>query len=88
MTVHFDGPDPYTEQIERHLAFIRKVLESGDLTMLRRRPRTINGRRMRQLLGIKLSTSHLKRRPLRVERHRSHARHVPGKRRVAQYVPV
>jgi len=89
MKAHFAGPDPYTAQIDKHIAYITRVLESADLKLLRRRPRPINGRRVRQLLGIRLSLSHSLRRPLRPERpHRSHARHIPGRKRVAHYVPV
>ena len=88
MKLHFGGFDPYDEQIRRHLYFIAGVLSAGDFTRMRRRPRSINGRRLRQLLDIRLSRSHPNHQPIVRAPHPTHARRVPGKRRVAQYIPT
>jgi hypothetical protein len=89
LDAHFGRPDPYVAQIGKHIAFITRVLEAGDLGMLRRKPRSINGRRARQLLGIRLSSTHASHRQASsTSRRRTHARHVPGQKRIAHYVPV
>jgi hypothetical protein len=88
MEAHFRKPDPYVAQIEKHLAYITKVLEANDLKLLRRRPRSVNGRRLRQIMGIRLQGSrHSHNDPL-LPLYRSYARRVAGKKRIARYMPA
>jgi hypothetical protein len=88
LDAHFRWPDPYVAQIRQHLDYIAKVIATGDRSLLRRQPRSVNGRRVRQLLGIRLSDDAPEHRALMALRTRTRARHVPGKRRASQYVPV
>jgi hypothetical protein len=52
---HFGGENLYLVQIRKHLAYIRKVLATGDTRLLRRQPKSINAHALRRLLGIKLA---------------------------------
>jgi hypothetical protein len=89
MNAHFGtDDDPYMAQIGQHLDYIVKVIGAGKTQLLQRRPRSVNGRRLRQQLGIRLSRNHPQHEPLVRMRHHAQARHVAGKRRIAQYRPV
>jgi hypothetical protein len=53
---HFDGRNPYLDTIRGHLQHIGRVIDSGDPErLLRRRPKSINARALRRLMGIKLA---------------------------------
>jgi len=52
---HFGGQNPYLAEIRRHIDYIRQVIETGDLELLRRRPESINAHALRGLLGVKLA---------------------------------
>lgn len=41
MAAHFDGHCPYTAAIERNLSYLEKVLETDDLSRLRRHPQRV-----------------------------------------------
>jgi hypothetical protein len=88
MNAHFGGDDPYLDQIRQHLAYIETLVAADDLARLRRRPRSINGHRFRQLLGLKLARHHPRHTQIIRARPHAHARHVPGRRRLAHYMPV
>lgn len=64
---YFGGGNPYLLQIRKHLDYIRRVLEGGDMSLLRRQPESINARALRGLMGIRL-------RAARPRRQRSTAR--------------
>jgi hypothetical protein len=51
---YFGGSNPYLQEIHQHLGFVRAIIESGDYSLLRRRPKAINARVLRQILGIRL----------------------------------
>lgn len=38
---HFGGDDPYLRAIEKHMAFLRRVVDTGDFGLLRRRSRSL-----------------------------------------------
>ena len=55
MAVHFNGVNPYMLAIEKHLEHLRRIVDTGTIHALRRRPRSINARALRQLLGVRLA---------------------------------
>jgi len=87
LNVHFGGPNPYLDQIHRHVSYLAGLARSRDTDALRRRPRCVNGHRFRQQLGLSLAREHPAQEPIVRARHHSHARHVPGRERLAHYIP-
>jgi len=55
MAVHFNGINPYMLAIEKHLEHLRRVVDTDSIGSLRRRPRSINARALRNLLGVRLA---------------------------------
>jgi hypothetical protein len=52
---HFGGQNPYLAEIRRHVDYIKRVVDSGDMTLLRRQPESINAHALRSLVGVQLS---------------------------------
>jgi len=48
---HFDGQNPYLAEIRRHIDYIRRVVDTGQLELLRRNPESINAHELRGLIG-------------------------------------
>jgi hypothetical protein len=80
---HFGGQNPYLAEIRRHVDYIKRVVDGGDMTLLRRQPESINAHALRSLVGVQLSRQprgrKLRLRGLRTRRARVAA---------ADYVPV
>jgi hypothetical protein len=55
MTVHFNGINPYMLAIEKHVEHLRRIVDTDSMHTLRRRPRSINARALRILLGVRLA---------------------------------
>lgn len=53
---YFGGANPYLAEIHQHLGFVRAIIESNDFSLLRRRPKAVNARVLRRILGIRLET--------------------------------
>jgi len=86
---HFGGQNPYLSQIEGHLAFVRKVIERGDWTMLRRRPRTLNARQLRRQLGVRLADVRPKRQDKAASRtFRRHAAKIARVLKLDRFIPI
>lgn len=84
LNAYFGGKNPYLAQIRQHLDYIRRVVEAGDMSLLRRQPHSINARALRGLMGIRL-------RAARPRRQRSTARGRSTRRARASatdYVPA
>jgi len=52
---HFGGRNLYLDEIHRHLDQIRRAIDTGDRSLLRRRPKSVNARALRRLMGIRLA---------------------------------
>jgi hypothetical protein len=86
MTVHFNGINPYMLAIDKHVEHLRRVVADNRIAELRRRPRSINARALRNLLNVRLSEVrprqsgvHLprRRRALRMRRPQPPANYLP-----------
>ena len=55
MAVHFNGINPYMLAIDKHLEHLRRIVATNTMDSLRRRPRSINARALRNLLGVRLA---------------------------------
>jgi hypothetical protein len=87
MAVHFNGINPYMLAIEKHLEHLRRIVDTDTIGTLRRRPRSINARALRTLLGVKLSETRPRRQAGAGPRRRSLApRRAPKKR--LNYLPT
>ena len=53
MEKHFDGRNPYVEQIQRHLALIARLGKKSQFHRLSKRPQCVDAAALRRLLGIK-----------------------------------
>ena len=90
MKVHFNGINPYMLAIDKHVEHAQRIIATGDFDQLRRRPRSVNARVLREILQLRLADA----------RPRSHAPRgtqrpkrpaMPVKiaaRRIAQFVPT
>lgn len=58
MEKHFDGRNPYVEQIRRHLALIARLGKKGQFHKLSKRPQCVDAAALRRLLGIKTPSAH------------------------------
>lgn len=86
---HFDGKDPYLHQIEKHLAYVRKVIERGDWDLLRRRPRTLNARQLRRVLGVRLADVRPGRESKKASRaFRRHAAKIAKVLKLDRFIPI
>jgi hypothetical protein len=63
MTVHFNGINPYMLAIDKHLEHLRRIVDTDTINALRRRPRSINARALRNLLGVRLAEVRPRRQP-------------------------
>lgn len=75
---HFGGSNPYLAEIRRHLDYIRRVIDTGQLELLRRHPESINAHALRGVIGLRRSPR-VRLRGLRTRRSRA---------RLADSVPV
>jgi hypothetical protein len=87
MTVHFNGINPYMLAIEKHLEHLRRVVDTDTIHALRRRPRSINARALRNLLGVRLAEI----RPRHLRGSKAGRRRLAPPRRIAKranYLPT
>jgi hypothetical protein len=56
--------------IEKHAEHLRRIIAENKTDQLRRRPRSINARALRNLLNVRLSELHPRRRKASLPRHR------------------
>jgi hypothetical protein len=78
MAAHFNGINPYMLEIEKHVEHLRRIVATNRIDDLRRRPRSVNARVLRQLLGVRLSESRPRRnRGARLRQHRVARRAAP-----------
>ena len=87
MTVHFNGINPYMLAIEKHIEHLRRIVDTDAIASLRRRPRSINARALRNLLGVRLSEA----RPRQRRDGATRARRIARPRRALQqanYLPM
>jgi hypothetical protein len=68
--VHFNGINPYMLAIEKHAEHLRRIVDDDTIDQLRRRPRSINARALRNLLNLRLSQVRPRRRKPALPRHR------------------
>lgn len=78
---HFGGPNPYLAEIRKHLDYIGRVIDSGDMNALRRRPERIDAATLRGLLGIKEGER-------RAPQGRVHRRTSRAKAKASEYIPI
>lgn len=50
---HFDGDNPYLDEIDHHLKYVKRLIRAKDFAQLRRRPRRIHAPILRRKLGLK-----------------------------------
>ena len=70
MAVHFNGINPYMLAIEKHAEHLRRIVRDDTIDQLRRRPRSINARALRNLLNVRLSELRPRRRKVSLPRHK------------------
>ena len=70
MAVHFNGINPYMLAIEKHAEHLRRIVADDTIDQLRRRPRSINARALRNLLNVRLSVLRPRRRKSALPRHK------------------
>ena len=63
---HFNGINPYMFEIEKHIEHLRRIVETDTIDQLRRRPRSINARVLRETLGVRLSEVRPRRRRVKL----------------------
>jgi len=80
---HFGGQNPYLAEIRRHVDYIRRVVETGRLELLRRHPESINAHALRGLMGVQLA-----RQPRGRKAHLRGMRTRRARASAADYVPV
>jgi hypothetical protein len=66
MNDFFGGDNPYLQQVHQHIGFVNAVIQSGDFSLLRRRPKAINARVLRQIMGIRLEQEQPRSQPVPV----------------------
>jgi hypothetical protein len=54
LETYFGGDNPYLAEIRKHLDYIRRVVDQGQLDLLRRHPESINAHALRGLMGLRL----------------------------------
>jgi hypothetical protein len=87
MTVHFNGINPYMIEIEKHVEHLRRIVAEDAIDQLRRRPRSVNARVLRELIGVRLSQVRPRRQSAKLRRLRLRARGARAPQRV-QYMPT
>jgi hypothetical protein len=70
MSVHFNGINPYMLAIEKHAEHLRRIIATNTLDQLRRRPRSVNARTLRNLLSMRLSELRPRRNKVKLPRNR------------------
>lgn len=53
LEAHFDGDNPYLDEINRHLKHVKRLIRAQDFEELRRKPRRIHASVLRRKLGLK-----------------------------------
>ena len=53
LDTHFDGENPYLDEINRHLKHVKRMIRAKDFEDLRRKPRRIHAPVLRRKLGLK-----------------------------------
>ena len=82
LETHFGGHNPYLAQIRSHLDYIARIIASGSMKGLRRRPERIDAATLRGLLGLKIGERRAAQG--RVVRRRTHV----AKAKASEYIPV
>ena len=88
METHFNGINPYMLAIDKHLEHLRRSVEKNTLGSLRRRPRSINGRVLREMLNVRLSQARPRSQKVKLPRMRRHTRRLSTRAKLAGYLPT
>ena len=88
MEVHFNGINPYMLAVDKHLEHLRRTVEQGSYSDLRRRPRSVNARVLREMLKLRLAELRPRSQKANLPRLRRHTRRVKSRRKLAAYLPT
>ncbi len=85
---HFNGTNPYMFEIEKHVEHLRRVIATDTIDQLRRRPRSINARVLRESLGVRLSEVRPRRKRVKLAAHRRANARILRAERPVNYLPT
>lgn len=88
MEVHFNGINPYMLAVEKHLEHLRRAVTEHTLKDLRRRPRCVNARALRDMLDVRLSEIRPRSQKVKLPRLRRHTRTIKSRAKLAAYLPT
>lgn len=88
MEVHFNGINPYMLAVDKHLEHLRRTVEQGSYKDLRRRPRSVNARVLREMLQLRLSDLRPRSQKVKLPRLRRHTRRNRSRSKLAAYLPT
>ena len=88
MEAHFNGINPYMMAVEKHLEHLRRAVTEHTLKDLRRRPRCVNARALRDMLEVRLSEVRPRSQKVTLPRLRRHTRTIKSRAKLAAYLPT